>query len=116
MISQTHIQYTSSALNALDVSEKLLGQRLPYFKNNLDFTDEMRWHVQIYGEVRSSFRDFLQEHEIPYVLMDWYDEMKKVDFIENTAYLIRPDGYIAWINRQQDLESLKQYIDKWKHL
>jgi len=114
VISQTGIHYKTSQLNAEANQNELLGLRLPYYKNNLDSIDEMRWHVHVYGEIKSDFKEFLDAYALPYDEISWEDEMNTVDLAENTAYLIRPDGYIAWASKNQDDKSLANYFKKWQ--
>ena len=113
-ISQMAIQYEKTSLNAEGVRNKLLGSRLPYNKNNLDYTDEMEWHVQVYGQIDADFEVFLDEHNLPHYEITWEDSMNDSHFLPNTAYLIRPDGYIAWVSEKQDVESIASYLQKWR--
>lgn len=114
LISQTNIQYKRSTLNAQDVSHPLLGKRPPYDASNAECMHEMIWHVQVYGSIRPAFQLFLKKYNIPYNERTWESEMKQKGFLEDTAFLARPDGYIAWISEEQDETSLKNYIEKWK--
>lgn len=113
-ISQMATQYEETALNAKDVQNKLLGSRLPYYKNNLNYTDEMKWHVQVYGQIDTDFEAFLLKNGLFYYEITWEDSMKDTGFSPNTAYLIRPDGYIAWVSEEQDVASIARYLHKWR--
>jgi len=112
VISQTGIHYENSNLNAENTQNDLLGLRLPYYKNNLDSIDEMHWHVHVYGKIKSHFRNFLDDYGLPYHEIPWEDEINNVGLTENTAYLIRPDGYIAWISKVQNAKHLSDYLQK----
>jgi 2-polyprenyl-6-methoxyphenol hydroxylase-like FAD-dependent oxidoreductase len=115
-IGQTAIQYKHTTLNTKDSRNKLLGSRLPYYKHNLDYIDEMSWQVQIYGRPNLELKHFLDEYGLAYQEFQWEDDMRKAGFIKGAAYFIRPDGYIAWMNRKQDYKSLAAYLRKWKIL
>lgn len=47
-VSQLFLEYKESPLNAGD--SKLRGKRLPYYKDNSQFTDSMAWQLHIYGK------------------------------------------------------------------
>jgi len=114
VVSQTGIHYETSSLNDKNNQNDLLGLRLPYYKNNLESIDAMHWHIHVYGKMTSDFRDFLDVYGLPYHEIPWEDEMNEVNLTENTAYLIRPDGYIAWASKNQDDKSLANYFKKWQ--
>lgn len=112
-IAQLFIQYKDSPLNAGDSS--LSGKRLPFYKNNCQLTNSMNWQLHIYGKIKPEMRSFLEKNEeLSFYTFEWEKNLSDIGFKENGAYLIRPDGYIAWTSLTQDIESLNNYKNIWK--
>lgn len=116
IISQTGIRYEKTELNTDDEKDELIGSRLPYFKENLSTIEELDWHLHVYGNLDPGFHVFVREYGLSLHNFPWKKEMEDVGFKENAAYLIRPDGYISWMSKEQDYQSLAKYIKKWKIL
>lgn len=73
----------------------------------------MLWHIQIYGQLKPKLKRELDKIGMTYYQIEWEPDMKSRGFKENTAYLVRPDGYIAWSSEKQDYKSLRKFLVKW---
>lgn len=111
-ITQLHIHYKDSPLNAGD--SKLSGRRLPHYQENSQLTDSMNWQLHIYGTLQKELKSFLKQYpQLEVHLLEWEDPMTDAGFKKDAAYLVQPDGYIAWTSHTQDQQALADYLNKW---
>lgn len=113
-ISQIRIKYRKSFLSQ-GISEKIhAGDRLPWVKHsrgdNFAALNSCDWQIHIYGEVRKKLLAYAKEHQLGIHVFDWNDDAREKGLMENVLYLIRPDGHIALINKQQDTGVLNTYL------
>jgi len=113
-VSQTRIQYHSSFLSEGTAGKIRAGDRLPWVHANADdnhsYLSSLEWQIHVYGSLDQSFKVELTDfaiHQMPFS-----QEMKRKGFLENAAYLIRPDGYVALAIPSQNSAAVKNYFNK----
>ncbi len=87
-ISQTGIHYRYCSLNKGSLGRLAGGDRLPWIESvdNFSALKNLQWQTHIYGS-----------HKLDGAMnFSWTSEMAKKGLAENAAYVIRPDGYIAF--------------------
>lgn len=85
------------------------GDRLPWVKteqsDNFSTLHDICWQIHIYGEQRPGLAEWCQGKNIQLTVFDWDDRHGKVGLHKDTAYLLRPDQYIAGIFDGETIES-----------
>jgi hypothetical protein len=51
----------------------------------------------------------LRLHDFP-----WNREAREAGLLRNAAYVVRPDGHVAIMDRQADSTTISAYFDLWK--
>lgn len=107
-LSQTRIHYWMSEHAQKDSHGrrgKVLGRRLPWNGDNYDSLRAMTWQIHAYGQVAPSAAEQLAtELGLP---VSVFPEIRNRRLRSGTAYLIRPDGFVAAIGRLESaVESL----------
>jgi 2-polyprenyl-6-methoxyphenol hydroxylase-like FAD-dependent oxidoreductase len=115
-VSQIKINYRKSPLSKGRLGKIKAGDRLPWIKEIDNYKSLMLldWQIHIYGQITFEFKNFLQQQKLMYYEFAWEDIFKKVGFEKNAVYLIRPDGYIAYIDLAQNHQSLENFLNEFK--
>jgi hypothetical protein len=107
LVSQTRIHYRKSTLSIGAVDRLHGGDRLPWLKlqDNFASLTTLDWQLHCYGPIPAwSSKINLQIHQF----------IPAGPIPRGTLCLIRPDGYIGWIGRSSDRQSLTAYISQWR--
>ena len=114
-VSQIKISYHESALSNGKAGGVKAGDRLPWVQLNDNFKPlkEITWQVHVYGTAKPGFVKNAQELGIPVHVFP-ADAAKKAGIKPNSAFLIRPDGYISFATSKQDFRPLREFIEKNK--
>jgi 2-polyprenyl-6-methoxyphenol hydroxylase-like FAD-dependent oxidoreductase len=117
LISQTRINYRKSALSVGSAGSVEAGDRLPYVpgtaSDNFEPLKSIDWQIHVYGTVDETFRASASAAGIPVIAFPWTASAEKAGLLKDAAYLIRPDGHLAWIGQDQDSPGLENYIARW---
>lgn len=117
-VSQMQIKYRESPLSAESRGKVRAGDRLPWVQegstDNFATLKQLNWQVHVYGKAEALLHASLQSQNIPLREFAWSATAKKQGLCENTAYLIRPDGYISVIDATPDGAQLKQMLRLFK--
>ncbi|MGW8959329.1 FAD-dependent monooxygenase [Paenibacillus sp. NPDC055715] len=118
LISQTHIHYPTSMLSEGRAGHVHGGDRLPWIEtddgDNFNDLQSVDWQFHVYGESTEDLRQLAESSAIPIHEIKWKKSMKGVGIIPNCVLLVRPDGYVALANADQDTDKIKSYLDKYK--
>ena len=109
LISQTRIAYPDSPLSEGRAGGVRAGDRLPWIGENYDPLKSLDWQVHVYGEVREELRAGLK---LTLHIFPWGEEARAKGLQRDAVYLIRPDGYVAFAESEQDLTALRRYLDQ----
>ncbi|MDN4526022.1 FAD-dependent monooxygenase [Fictibacillus fluitans] len=117
MVSQLGIEYRHSALSKGTAGKIHGGDRLPWCQtvqgNNFDALRSLDWQVHIYGEAKPNYVRFCENTGLPLHVFPWEASMDVSDLKRNAAYLIRPDGYVAIADDEQDPKALKKHLEEF---
>lgn len=114
-ISQTRVEYRTSALSDGRVGRIGGGDRLPYVEtpegDNHAPLATCAWQVHVYGRPSKALTWTLMKRKIPLHRFAWSRAVKNAGLKRNAAYLVRPDGYIACVTTRPDriAEKLSQF-------
>lgn len=113
-LSQLHIEYRQSPLSVGRLGKLHAGDRLPWIGNDPD--DNFRasttrgWQIHTYGVVDDAFERMLNDAGWPVFGFQWDAKAAAAGLVENASYVIRPDGYIGFIQAQQDARAILDYF------
>ena len=116
-LSQINIHYRGSQLSDGTAGKVHGGDRLPWIQmkdwDNFDSLKSMDWQLHVYGQANEAVKDFARG--CGYFLHEfiWENAMEKKGLQENAPYLIRPDGYVALAEGEQNVKRLKEYVSKF---
>ncbi len=92
------------------------GDRLPWvtFKDGDNFLSlqNLNWQLHIYGLAQDQLYDISTSRGFVLNVFPWNEQAQKRGLKKDTLYLIRPDGYVAFISRDQDIKNLDFYLNK----
>ncbi|MGE3263312.1 MAG: FAD-dependent monooxygenase [Bacteriovoracia bacterium] len=117
-VSQINIHYRMSRLSEGSAGTVNAGDRMPWVKfadgtDNFQVLEGMRWQVQVYGEVSAELLNFCEKTGLELRAFPWSAETQKVGFMRDVVYLLRPDGYLAFICANASAASLEKYVARW---
>ena len=119
-ISQTAIDYRSSALSEGDAGRIHGGDRLPWVRLDRDGQDaednfapltSLTWQVHVYGVAAPEVRAVCAARDLPFHEFRWASAMKHAGLHRNALYLVRPDGYVGLVAPDQSATVLASYLD-----
>jgi len=89
------------------------GDRLPCVEglNNFEPLKYLDWHIQIYGLASNDLEACAKSLDLAMFTFPFIPEILANGLIQDTAYLIQPDGYIGLVLPTQDIEQLVAYVN-----
>lgn len=116
-VSQTALEYRSSALSEGTAGKVAGGDRLPWVPNangsdNFAALASLDWQVHVYGEPRGGAEQACKSLALPLHVFTWRDEMRHAGLARSALYLVRPDGYVALASASSDLAALQRYVER----
>jgi 2-polyprenyl-6-methoxyphenol hydroxylase-like FAD-dependent oxidoreductase len=101
-LSQTGIEYRSSAWSGPSIGAVHAGDRLPWIApahaggaDNFAPLRSLDWQVHVYGSASPDLRTRCDERRLPLHVFPFDDRAKATDLCEDVAYLVRPDGHVG---------------------
>ncbi|MGH7581812.1 MAG: FAD-dependent oxidoreductase [Gemmatimonadales bacterium] len=98
-VSQTLLDYRHSDWSEGRAGSVHGGDRLPWAAtpgvDNFAPLSSLDWQIHVYGQVPSGLAEAAGRHGICVNTFKWNETMARNHLAPNTAYLIRPDGYVA---------------------
>ena len=121
-VSQTAINYRQSDLSEGRTGKLHAGDRLPWLQitvgpknphvDNFAPLASLAWQVHIYSTwVCPDISRLCRQRGIAFHVLPWQPEFTRSGIVENAAYLIRPDGYIAFADPAAKARNLAAYLD-----
>ena len=118
-VSQTAVNYRGSTLSKGSGGRLHAGDRLPWVKtssgglDNDNFTPlrSLDWQVHVYGNPRAEIRAMCESRRLPLHMFAWRRDMGRTGLRRDAVYLVRPDGYIAMVDRDGHVEALTSYLE-----
>jgi hypothetical protein len=69
--------------------------------------------VHVYGDAGLELKNLIKEKGFALYEFPWHEDMKEKGLQKNGAYLLRPDGHLAWMDSRQNIRSLEDYWQRW---
>lgn len=118
LLSQTQINYRDSKLSHGHAGDVRGGDRLPWvvFNEGTDNFQPLRsfdWQIHVYGEAGDELRHASRALNIPLLEFDWTNHVEAAGFIEDSLYLVRPDGYVGFADSSQDIGAFETYMKQF---
>src|SRR6202171_3513796 len=122
-VSQTAINYRPSNLSVGVAGKIHGGDRLPWVKldpssaagrDNFAPLTSTDWQLPGYGDVTPAISSVCKARILPLHSFPWHDAMRSAGFVRNAVYLIRPDGYVGFADRDASAANLQQYLSDRK--
>lgn len=109
-VSQTRITYRGGALGVGEAGGVHGGDRLPWVASAGNFAPlgSLDWQVHVYGTVGERLGAFAR---VPVHAFAWDRDARAAGLAEDALYLVRPDGYVAFASREQDVDALSRFLD-----
>ena len=117
-VSQIEITYREGALASGRTGKLQAGDRMPFVPvaAGADAPDNMQplpapgWHLQLHGQLPDALRAAAAAEALPVRLHSWTPAAQIAGLARDAAYLVRPDGYIAWCDPRPAAEGLTKYL------
>ncbi len=115
LTSQIKINYRQSALSKGHANTLYGGDRLPWVKyettDNFSSLKSMNWQIHIYGEASETFAIDIKNLNLELHIFPWNKQAENAGLEKDAIYLIRPDGYISYIDNHQDIQKLETFYN-----
>lgn len=112
-VSQIRIAYRDSRLSSGSAGQIHGGDRLPWvrdeFGDNFAPLRSRDWQVHVYGTAGAEVRDTARRHGLAL-----HEFPANAELARDAAYLIRPDGYVAWAGQQSAVARLERFLGDWE--
>jgi 2-polyprenyl-6-methoxyphenol hydroxylase-like FAD-dependent oxidoreductase len=115
-VSQTRIEYRASRLSEGAAGRVHAGDRLPWVGADGGVRDNHRWlgsldfQVHVYGTASPELRAEADARRLPVHVFPWGPDAARAGLAENAAYLVRPDGHVAWADARARADGLARYL------
>lgn len=115
-ISQVRISYRDSALSEGRAGAVRGGDRLPWVGpddcDNFAPLRSLGWQLHVYGEAGMRLKEAADALGLPMHRFSWNDAVAEAGLQRDAAYLVRPDGHVAWVASDQDALGLRRFVDE----
>jgi len=116
-VSQTAIEYRRSSLSEGSAGPLHGGDRLPWVpldgtahRDNFQPLTSLQWQLHVYGDAAPDTRALCAAQQLPLEVFEWSDRASQAGFRRDGLYLVRPDGYLAFVSERQDGNALAAYL------
>jgi len=118
-VSQIAINYRHSSLSAGIAGKIRGGDRLPWVKldpspagypDNFVPLSSLDWQLHVYGDATAPISSVCKAVGLPLHVFPWQHAMHAAGFVRDAIYLIRPDGYVGFADRDAGAANLQQYL------
>ncbi|HEX9937396.1 MAG TPA: FAD-dependent monooxygenase, partial [Longimicrobium sp.] len=117
-VSQIGVQYRDSPLSLGEAGGVRGGDRLPWVRTgaggdgragNFAPLASLAWQVHVYGDPAGGVAEACAELGLPLHRFTWMPAMRRRGLARGATYLVRPDGYVALADPDDDAERLRRY-------
>lgn len=117
-VSQTRVSYHGAGWSEGRAGSVRGGDRLPWVPaargaeddNFLPLTS-LDWQLHVHGEARAALAPCAARRGIPLHTFAWSERAAGAGLARDAAYLVRPDGYVAFADPTARPERLERYLD-----
>ena len=116
LVSQCMLNYHGSPLSGEGAGKVKGGDRLPWAAgaalDNFEPTGRIDWLVHVYGAPTDAMQAWCHAAGLHLRVCDFERAHEQAGLMENAAYLVRPDGYVAVADADGRPEPLQEYFRK----
>jgi 2-polyprenyl-6-methoxyphenol hydroxylase-like FAD-dependent oxidoreductase len=114
LVSQTRIAYRESPLSDGSAGQVHAGDRLPWVEGTDNFAPlkSLSWQIHVHGTAPAALVDFATGVNLPVHQWPWKSAASRAGLERDALYLVRPDGHIAFVRREPDVEPLRAYLGR----
>ena len=111
-ISQVTLNYRDMAFSDGRAGEVHGGDRLPWVRgaDNYGSLSQIAWQAHVYGAANQALTDWCAAHALPLHVTAWLDDHHQAGLTRDTVYLLRPDTYVALIDKDGSAAALARYF------
>jgi hypothetical protein len=118
-VSQISINYRHSRISHGHAGTVKAGDRLPCVApanvpDNFLPLESLDWQLHVYGDCSDCIQEFCQQRSLPLHKIDWTKQAATAGMTKDALYLIRPDGFIAFVDPDPSPASLDAYLTSLK--
>jgi FAD binding domain-containing protein len=118
-VSQTAVNYRGSSLSEGRAGTVHGGDRLPWVKADVNGVDadnftpltSLEWQVHVYGDAAPEIQTVCDGRKLPLHVFPWRPEFDRAGLRRNAVYLVRPDGYVALVDREGSAAAVTSYLE-----
>ena len=112
-ISQIGLSYRSGPLT-VHAGGAVAGDRLPWFEDggvdNFEALKSLSWQAHVYGRAFKGVTGLCAALGLPLHVFPWADPAHHAGLVRDAVYLVRPDGYLAFVSERQDEHAMEKAI------
>ena len=108
-LSQTAIHYRDSALGEGHAGRVHAGDRLPWTGENYRSLRDLGWRVHVHGASDAPLDAAAAALGAPVDVFAWGERAASCGYARDAAYLVRPDGHVAFAAQSDRGAALAQY-------
>ncbi len=117
-LSQVQIHYPDSHLSAGRAGDVIGGDRLPWVpqpdgEDNFSALQTLDWQLHVYGQPSALLGAAAREISLPLHVYPWSDAAADAGLLRDAAYLIRPDMHVALALPRQELDTLRNLVERY---
>ncbi len=120
LVSQIEIDYRSSPLSSGKAGKIQGGDRIPWVAtdraDNFDPLKTLAWQIHVYGAANDALQEAAAALPIPLYQFPWSQSAEAAGLLQNGMYLVRPDGYVALADPNQDARLLQSFVSRWNQV
>jgi 2-polyprenyl-6-methoxyphenol hydroxylase-like FAD-dependent oxidoreductase len=118
-VSQTGVNYRGGPLSEGRAGSVQGGDRLPWVEglnggDNYAPLTSLDWQVHVYGEAAQEIQAVCRERALPLHVWPWRGECARAGLRRDSAYLVRPDGYVAVADPEIRASRISDFLGTWK--
>lgn len=115
LVSQTRIAYRESPLSDGAAGATHAGDRLPWVEGTDNFAPltSLDWQIHVYGSATAALRELALGARLPLHEWSWTGTARRAGLVRDALYLVRPDGYVGFARKGQDVEGVRAYLARF---
>jgi 2-polyprenyl-6-methoxyphenol hydroxylase-like FAD-dependent oxidoreductase len=118
-VSQTNVNYRKSDFNEGRAGPIHGGDRLPWaetdsesgWSDNYAPLTSLDWQLHVYGEITREIRAVCERRNLAVHVFPWQRQLGSKGLRRGALYLVRPDGYVGFVDAGRRAAALTSYLD-----
>jgi hypothetical protein len=111
-VSQIMVNYRGGPISHGSAGKVYGGDRLPWVGDNFAKLSSLDWQIHVYGEAAADLKALADGRQMPLHVFAWHSAMERAGLKRDSAYLVRPDGYVALAEPQASAAALGAFLDE----